>query len=714
MSTFLCPIVEIGKIGCHPNADLLQITHIAKYPCIIKVGEFKEGDRAVYIPEEALVSNVPMFQFLWTKRIERKDVEGNTLSVEMRVEENPPERHRVIWAKKLRGIFSMGLLIPVPRKYRNLPLGFDMSKELKIEKYEKPEMMNTGGDNTHSPGWFQHYTEIEPLRKYDHILTLGEEVVLTEKVHGCFRYNTRIRMADGTTKLISKIKVGDVVLGMDKKDHAVPSKVLEVFNNGKADRWLKIKTSRHGIGRGHYYSSCVCTPNHQFYIPSLKRYVRADQLKVEDEVLSVRRDLGLTPLQQQILLGKILGDGYLQITSNNNSAAVIYSHIDKRYTEWTTKSLGEMGYEDIVPLPSGWSSEVYRGSSLYSYFIYQKFHDFTRNKKGIKVKKRVPEWVIQELGPIALAFWYMDDGSISVDGDRNPQAALATHCFDRESQGILIKALDKFNIKAKIQKTEGRLRLRIPTDSAELLFLLVAPYIPECMQYKLPERYRGHQGWIPTCTNQYKKTLLPQKIFSIEDVSQQVKSRRFDIKTETHNYFASDTLVHNCNGRFSYNDGQLWVGSHTNTKKDDGKNGWWRVANEMKMEERLKSHPGIIFYGEVYGQVQKGFDYGIRRGMFDFILFDAFSLADNKYLDEDQFLALANSVDLKVVPTLYRGPWLGLEAHEALADGPNNLNGKHIREGFVVKPTIERWNPEVGRVILKLHGQEWLLKKGKG
>jgi RNA ligase (TIGR02306 family) len=353
MSTFSCPLVEIGKVGSHPQADTLEITHIAKYPVIVKMGQFKEGDRAIYIPEEALVPNVPMFQFLWTKRIEQKDIEGNILSVEMRVEENPPERHRVIWAKKLRGIFSMGLLVPVPVEFKDLPLGTDLSKQLGIEKYEKPEMMNTGGDNVSPPGWFHKYTEIEHLRKYDYVLLVGEEVVITEKIHGC-------------------------------------------------------------------------------------------------------------------------------------------------------------------------------------------------------------------------------------------------------------------------------------------------------------------------------------------------------------------------NGRFCYNEEQLWVGSHANTKKDDGKSGWWRVANELKMEERLKSHPGIIFYGEVYGQVQKGFDYGIRRGTFDFILFDAFSLADNKYLDEDQFLALANSVDLKVVPTLYRGPWLGLEAHEALADGPNNLNGKHIREGFVVKPTTERWNPEVGRVILKLVGQEWLLKKGKG
>jgi hypothetical protein len=29
----------------------------------------------------------------------------------------------------------------------------------------------------------------------------------------------------------------------------------------------------------------------------------------------------------------------------------------------------------------------------------------------------------------------------------------------------------------------------------------------------------------------------------------------------------------------------------------------------------------------------------------------------------------------------------------------------HVREGFVVRPVRERYDPAVGRVILKLHGE---------
>ncbi len=36
----------------------------------------------------------------------------------------------------------------------------------------------------------------------------------------------------------------------------------------------------------------------------------------------------------------------------------------------------------------------------------------------------------------------------------------------------------------------------------------------------------------------------------------------------------------------------------------------------------------------------------------------------------------------------------------------------HVREGWVVKPEQERRCDEIGRVILKLHGQGYLTRKG--
>jgi hypothetical protein len=42
------------------------------------------------------------------------------------------------------------------------------------------------------------------------------------------------------------------------------------------------------------------------------------------------------------------------------------------------------------------------------------------------------------------------------------------------------------------------------------------------------------------------------------------------------------------------------------------------------------------------------------------------------------------------------------------------VGGGHIREGVVVKPTIERTDPKIGRVVLKYLNDDYLLQKESG
>ena len=68
-------------------------------------------------------------------------------------------------------------------------------------------------------------------------------------------------------------------------------------------------------------------------------------------------------------------------------------------------------------------------------------------------------------------------------------------------------------------------------------------------------------------------------------------------------------------------------------------------------------------------------------------------------------------LDIPAVPELYRGPWSPDLAR--LAEGATVLgNGAHVREGWVVRPVRERVHPDLGRVILKRHGEGYLTRKG--
>ncbi len=168
--------------------------------------------------------------------------------------------------------------------------------------------------------------------------------------------------------------------------------------------------------------------------------------------------------------------------------------------------------------------------------------------------------------------------------------------------------------------------------------------------------------------------------------------------------------IHGANGRYLWRDGRLWVGSRTGIKREDPRSIWWQAAYAADLAAKLATVPGIAVYGEVYGQVQD-LKYGVTSGA-RFVAFDAMDTTTRRYLDYHDFDVLMDRLKLDVVPVLYHGPY-DPEAIAALAEGKTVFaDGVHVREGFVVRPVAERFDERLGRVILKLAGEGYHLRKG--
>lgn len=168
--------------------------------------------------------------------------------------------------------------------------------------------------------------------------------------------------------------------------------------------------------------------------------------------------------------------------------------------------------------------------------------------------------------------------------------------------------------------------------------------------------------------------------------------------------------VHGANARYAYHDGQFIIGSHTNVKAKDSTNWWTCVAKKLDMEAMCKQCPGRILFGEVYGQVQKGYEYGLKAP--SFVLFDVFSIQERKYLDWTYVEEFARELGILHVPVLYKGPWVSLEHAVQFSDGPSILaHGLHHREGCVVRTFPERFDEYLGRMCLKVIGETYLLSK---
>ena len=165
MTDFHVDVVQIDRIEKHPNADTLSIAYAGDYPVIVKTGSFKPGDLGVYIPVDSVVDiNDTRFNFLENGRIK---------------------------AKKLRGVFSQGLLIQAePGMY----VGDNVAEQLNVTKYLTPEEkreLNVQQAISKSPkltatcpDYLPRYTDIENLRRHPHVFNDNSYVIVTEKCEG--------------------------------------------------------------------------------------------------------------------------------------------------------------------------------------------------------------------------------------------------------------------------------------------------------------------------------------------------------------------------------------------------------------------------------------------------------------------------------------------------------------------------------------------------
>lgn len=162
MSTHKVEVVKLGPVRKHPNADSLGLVDVWGYTCAVRLGEWNEGDLAAYIEPDYVVPNDERFAFL-----------GGRCRIK-------PVR--------LRGQWSQGLLVRPPD---GAVEGDDVMAALGVERYEPPETRQPGArlgnprtDFTTPPSGFFPVYDVEPWRRYAGLLTEGEPVMVTEKLHG--------------------------------------------------------------------------------------------------------------------------------------------------------------------------------------------------------------------------------------------------------------------------------------------------------------------------------------------------------------------------------------------------------------------------------------------------------------------------------------------------------------------------------------------------
>ena len=565
-------------------------------------------------------------------------------------------------------------------------------------------------------------------KEIDQIVNQGladQGYIVTEKVHGCFTHDTKISLSDGTTKKIGEIvneKYDGCVLSVTPQGDIVESKIINWFDNGYSDDWLKVSI-RIKNAKGSARVLTV-TPNHEFFTKN--GYVPIGKLSVGDEVQGLRKSLSLNNIQQDILIGKMLGDGSL----TNSSVCFGHTKIKEEYVDFTLKCLGDVAGNRQKDAVSGYGSTIARGRSISLNAIDDLFSGWDKSNGFVpKIK----------MTPFSLAFWYMDDGSIHINKKQRPRASFATCGFTLQSCENLLESLEGLGLSGSVVTSGGYNRITLDADSTELLFCMISPLVPLCMQYKLPEHFRnlnGGIGMVNYSTNEKETFLSSAEIVSIEKVSNSMK--KYDIETEYHNYIANGVHVHNSNFSFiiteesviTENVGEVSTVNIRCAKRtgliEDGEKFFnykpvlekYRKGLEDLFKYCQDTHNAkvVTLFGELFGgNIQKGMCYSLDQ---DFVAFDL--VVDGTPKDKNIAFGILMNFKIPTTPVIgiYDSLQDALEVNESftsklIRDGFDGDDEHKEVEGVVIEPCQPSYTKNGSRVYLKKKTKRFLEKSGK-
>lgn len=205
-----------------------------------------------------------------------------------------------------------------------------------------------------------------------------------------------------------------------------------------------------------------------------------------NEIESYKKTPKLSEVQKQVLVGTLLGDGCLETQNNGRTYRLKVEHSIKQkdYVDWNYKI-----FKNWVLTEPKIKEKIILGSKLQNYYFSTlssgalRFYAQQFYKNRVKV---IPKIIGKLLTPLALAVWFMDDGSIK----SNQHRALVIHSqsFAKTDLERIMKVIEeKFGINMVLRKrSDGSgYVIYILSETVDKFIDLVKDLILPSMRYKL-------------------------------------------------------------------------------------------------------------------------------------------------------------------------------------------------------------------------------------
>lgn len=304
--------------------------------------------------------------------------------------------------------------------------------------------------------------------------------------YSCLHGDSLVGLENGTWEKISTL-VKTRYSGKVRAFHNGRMTTARVTNWHRRDvgqkDWRQIITRSTKKGRWGYNGPAF-TPEHEVYTRRGK--VEVQQLiPGEDEILTDE----LTPSDEQfsVLLGSLLGDGGIQ-ARNDASSGLGFSQCEARaaYAHWKADALSDLSPKlrervGYVRYETPYSKVMTHIAAVYP---RRDIEDHTNRKL------KITEDVLDRLGMLGLAVWYMDDGTLARD-NRNYSGQSRSRIYaaitEEEIQVVVAWFTDKFGqgVSYNGQGCETNRFIHIAGEAFLRFQEAIRPYVHPIFSYKL-------------------------------------------------------------------------------------------------------------------------------------------------------------------------------------------------------------------------------------
>lgn len=195
------------------------------------------------------------------------------------------------------------------------------------------------------------------------------------------------------------------------------------------------------------------------------------------------------------LIGIILGDGCLKLKARGYVELSI-SHTPKQLTYLEHKrGVIHSVFGGKEPKVHKETTTLKSNGKTYTSFRVSKQAKYLQQLRRLiysnEGKKFYSDRVLSYLSPEAIAYWYMDDGSLVINLNKEGNVSsfevrLYTYCTLVEALKIQEYFLAEYDIKAKVSKYNklGSYNIKFNTTEGRKFLDLTSKFIVPCMKYK--------------------------------------------------------------------------------------------------------------------------------------------------------------------------------------------------------------------------------------